>query len=308
MVSILDTATNKIVGRANVVKEPDQVVFTSRYAYIHGIGSEKFSLIELTDFNKTSPAPVDIQGGQKAPSTMPEEIGVARMIAPTPEGNAVMIANNPDQMIYYYVEGMMAPMGTFSNYKRRPRGLLLLDRSLSEVAPGTYSAHFKLRKSGSFDVPVLINQPRMNNCFRLEVAPSPDELNERGGTTIAVEAMFKGERFKMGEARPLRFKVNDSITKQPVKGLKDLIVLVFEPPGTWQDRQMATEISPGVYEVKQVFPREGTFNVMVGVASRGVGFADLPFNAVQIVESAPKGGLLDADQRRCRALVVGKGD
>ena len=115
------------------------MVFTRGYAYIHSIGSEKFSLIELTDFTKTTPAPVDIQGGQKAPDTMPEEIGVADMIAPTPEGNALMIANNPDQLLYYYVEGMMAPMGTFSNYKRRPRALLLLDRSLSETAPGVYS-------------------------------------------------------------------------------------------------------------------------------------------------------------------------
>jgi YVTN family beta-propeller protein len=287
-VSILDAATNKIVGRANVVKEPNQVVFTRRYAYVHSIGSEKFSLIELTDFNKTSPAPVDIQGGQKPPSTMPEEIGVAEMIAPTPEGNAVMIANNPDQMIYYYVEGMMAPMGTFSNYKRRPRALLLLDRSLSEVAPGTYSAHFKLRQSGSFDVPVLIDQPRMHNCFQLEVGPSPDSTDERGGASIAVEATFNGEQFKAGEASPLRFKVKDAVTRHPIKGLTDLTVLVFEPPGTWQQRQMAREVSPGIYEVKQIFPREGVFNVMVGVASRGVGFADLPLNAVRILENAPK--------------------
>lgn len=286
-VSILDAATNKIVASTNVVKEPDQVVFTQRYAYIRGIGSEKFSLIELADFTKTTPAPVDIQGGQTPASASPDEIGVADMIAPTPEGNAVMIANNGDRMIYYYVEGMMAPMGTFSNYKRRPRALLLLDRSISEVAPGTYSAQIKLRRSGKFDVPLLIEQPRMHNCFQLEVGESPDGEKERRGTSIAVEAMFKDQRFKAGEAVPLRFRITDVTTKQPITGLNDLRVLVFEPPGIWQQRQVGKEIGAGVYEVTQTFPHSGFFNVMVAVSSRGVTFADLPFNAVRVLESTP---------------------
>jgi YVTN family beta-propeller protein len=237
-VSILDTATNKIVGSTRVGKDPDQVVFTRRYAYVHSIGSEKFSLIELTDFTKTTPAPVEIQGGQKAPSTMPEEIGVADMIAPTPEGNAVMIANNPDQLLYYYVEGMMAPMGTFSNYKRRPRALLLLDRSLSETAPGTYTTNVKLRHSGRFDVPVLLDQPRLHKCFQLEVGPSPDGEDERG-LPIAVEAMFKDGQVKAGDTVSLKFKIVDSVTKKPLQGLGDVTVLVFQQPGIWQQRQLA---------------------------------------------------------------------
>jgi YVTN family beta-propeller protein len=284
MVSILDAATNKIVGSASVVKDPDHVVFTQRYAYIHALGSEKFSLIELTDFTKTTPAPVDIQAGQKSPGTLPEEIGVADMIAPTPEGNAVMIANNPDQVIYYYVEGMMAPMGTFSNYKRRPRALLLLDRSLSETAPGTYATRIKLRRSGSFDVPVLIDQPRLLKCFQLEVDPSPDGEDERSGTAIAVEAMFKDKSFRPGESVPLKFKIVDSVTGQPLTRLNDVNVLVFQPPGIWQQRQIAREIGDGVYEVAQVFPHAGLFNVMLGVTSRGVAFADLPLNTVKVLD------------------------
>jgi YVTN family beta-propeller protein len=287
-VSILDAATNKIVGSASVVKEPDQVVFTQRYAYIHSLASEKFSLIELVDFSKTAPAPVDVQGGQAAPSTLPEEIGVADMIAPTPEGNAVMIANNPDQMIYYYVEGMMAPMGTLSNYKRRPRALLVLDRSLSEVVPGTYSTPIKLRASGSYDVPFLLDQPRVAQCFQLDVGPSPDGEAERATASVTVEPLFNDQRFKANEAAPLRFKLTDAVTKQPLRGLADVRILVFEPPGVWQQRQLAKEIAPGVYEISQTFPHEGAFNVMLAVASRGVGFADLHATAVRVFGATPK--------------------
>lgn len=295
-VSILDASTNKLISSVNVVKEPDQVVFTQRYAYIHAIASEKFSLIELADFTKTQPAPVDIQGGQTAPSAMPEEIGVADMIAPTPEGNAVMIANNPDKMIYYYVEGMMAPMGTFTNYKRRPKALLLLDRSIAEVAPGTYSAQIKLRGSGRFDVPVLIQQPRIVNCFQFDVQDSPDGEKNRSGASIAVESMFKDQRFKAGESVSLKFKVTDAITKQPITGLTDLRVLVFEPPGVWQQRQISKEIGGGVYEVTQVFPHAGAFNVMIASTSRGVTFADLPFSTVRVLESAPKDEVKKTEQ------------
>jgi len=187
-------------------------------------------------------------------------------------------------MIYYYVEGMMAPMGTFTNYKRRPRALLLLDRSLSETARGTYSTPIKLRRSGSFDVPVLIDQPRLINCFQLEVGPSPDGENERTGVAIALEAMFKDELVKAGEKVPLKFKIVDAVTKQPLPGLTDVTVLVFQPPGIWQQRQLAKEIGGGVYEVSQVFPRVGLFNVMLAVPSRGVAFADLPLSTVKVAE------------------------
>jgi hypothetical protein len=212
---------------------------------------------------------------------MPEEIGVADMIVPTPEGNAVMIANNPDQLLYYYVEGMMAPMGTFSNYKRRPRALLLLDRSLSETAPGTYTTNVKLRHSGRFDVPVLLDQPRLHKCFQLEVGPSPDGEDERG-LPIAVEAMFKDGQVKAGDNVSLKFKIVDSVTKKPLQGLGDVTVLVFQQPGIWQQRQLARETDAGVYEISQVFPNSGLFNVMLGVSSRGVAFADLPYNTVKV--------------------------
>ncbi|HEX8706999.1 MAG TPA: YncE family protein [Pyrinomonadaceae bacterium] len=284
-VSVLDASTNTITGTTAVVKEPDQVTFTARYAYIRGTGSEKFSLIETTGIASGKLAAVDVVAGRLAARTLPEEIGVADMIAPTPEGNAAMIANTADQMIYYYVEGMMAPMGTFSNYKRRPHALLLLDRSLSEVSPGVYSTPLRLGHAGRFDVPFLIDQPRIVNCFQLEVGESPDGEKTQGGVPIAVEPLFKDRQFKPQETTPLRFRITDSVTGRAIPGLTDVLVLVFEPPGIWQQRQFAKEVEAGVYEVTQAFPREGVYNVMVGVSSRGTTFADLPFTAVSVVNS-----------------------
>jgi len=286
-VSIIDAATNTVTGTTPVAKSPDQVVFTRRYAYVRGTESEKFSLLELSEIaKKGSTSPVNIQAGRQPASALPQEIGVADMIAPTPEGNAAMIANAPDRMIYYYVEGMMAPMGTFQNYKRKPYHLLLIDRSLSETEPGVYSAPIKLRDAGRFDVPLMIDQPRLINCFDLQIAESPESQKKRGASSIAVETLFKERKFKAGEPYPIRFKLTDSITGQPLNLLADVQVLVFEPPGVWQERQRAREVGDGIYEVIQTFPHAGLFNVMISVQSRGARFADTPHTRVSVADGS----------------------
>jgi YVTN family beta-propeller protein len=285
--AVIDASTNTIISSAEVVKGPDQIAFSRRYAYVRGTGSERFSLVDLNDVMKNGKiAPVSVQAGRQPASAAPADLGVADMIQATPEGNSVMIANAPDMMLYYYVEGMMAPMGTFQNYKRRARGLMLLDRSLSETAPGVYSLPIKLGGAGRFDVPVVIDQPRLVNCFQLEVAESHAGRRVSTGASTAVEAAFAGNRFKPGEPVSLRFKITDSVTKQAVTGLKDVQVLLFEPPGVWQQRQWADEVGDGVYEIKQAFPQTGLYRVMVKIASRGVSFADLPFTEVPVVQEA----------------------
>ncbi|HXG91129.1 MAG TPA: cytochrome D1 domain-containing protein [Blastocatellia bacterium] len=281
--SVIDASTNAIIAEGAVAKGADQVAFTRYYAYIRGTESEKFSLIELSDIKQGKLAPVSIQAGRQPASALPQEIGVADMIQPTPEGNSVMIANTPDQTVYYYVEGMMVPMGTFDNYKRRPHALLLIDRSLQETAPGVYSSPVKLARPGTFDVSVLVDQPRIINCFEAKVADSPFAEKAKASLSTIVEPMFKDKRFKAGEAVTLRFKVSDSITKQPVAGLKDVQVLIFEPPGIWQKRYVAKEVGDGVYEVTETLPHTGIFRVMTQIQSRGVRFADLPFAQVIVM-------------------------
>jgi YVTN family beta-propeller protein len=288
-VTVIDASTNQVWAESPVVKGPDQVTFTRLYAYVRGTESEKFSLIELSEVKKGRFSPVDIQAGRLAASTLPKDIGVADMIQPTPEGNSVMIANLPDQMIYYYVEGMMVPMGTFENYKRRPRALMLLDRSLSETVPGVYSSTIKLKRAGTFDLPFLLDQPRITNCFEVKVADSPYGEKVQASASTLVEPMFKGNRFKPSETVTLKFKISDSITKRPIAGLKDVQILIFEPPGIWQKRVMAKESSDGVYEVTEAFPHIGIFRVMTQILSRGVRFADQPFTAVPIMNEPQVG-------------------
>jgi YVTN family beta-propeller protein len=288
-VSVIDASTNQLVGKTTVVKEPDQVAFTEDYAYIRGLASEKFSLIELREVPGGTFAPVNVQAGQRPATDVPADIGVADMIAPTPDGNSAMIANAADGMFYYYTEGMMAPMGSFSNYKRRPHALLILNNSLAEVAPGVYSVPVKLTKAGKFNVPFLVNQPLVVNCFQLSVSESPNQETQAARTAIQIEPLFKGAQFKTGENVKIRFKVTDSATRRPIEKLEDVRVLAFEPPGLWQQRQWAKSVGKGIYEIEQVFPHDGLFNLMIEIPSRGTDFSSLPFTPVTVTSNVPPG-------------------
>jgi YVTN family beta-propeller protein len=284
--SVVDTAINRVIASAAVVKGPDQIRFTERYAYVRGIESEKFTLLDLREARKGNVMPLDLQAGLHAPSGAPEQLGIAPMIVPTPEGNGAIIANAPDATLHLYQEGMMAPMGTFSNYKRMPRGILVLDRSLKEVAPGVYRAPVTFTKVGRYDVPLLIDRPRTMHCFQVTVKDS-----EIGVSTAAVpkppivRTHFGTEPVQARVPTALAFTLTDPATQQPIMGIRDVQVLLFEPPGTWQHRQHAREVEPGRYAITQSFPHAGEYRVMVQTLSQRLRYADGVPAVLQVVSS-----------------------
>ena len=298
-VSVIDTTTNEIVATSPVVKEPDQISFTRQFAYIRGLGSEKVSLIELGELRKGRLVPVEVQIGQSAPEALPDQIGVAAMMVPAPEGHGMMIASAPDKTIYYYMEGMMVPMGTFQTYQRFPRALMVLDRSLTETTPGTYSATVRLAKeAGRFDVPVFIDHPRVVSCLQVAVTASSESATKHGERELDIEPLFTSQAIAPGPPTSLQFRVTDTKSKQPVNGLTDLQVLIFQPPGTWQHRSWGRDVGNGVYEVTQQFPRNGMYRVMVRVPSKGVKFNSKLQTTVIIGEKAQTPSVPDHAAKR----------
>ncbi|MBS0168766.1 MAG: hypothetical protein JSR62_00310 [Nitrospira sp.] len=298
-VSVVDTTTNKIALTSSVVKEPDQVSFTKQFAYIRGLGSEKVSLIELGELRKGRLVPVEVQIGQSAPAALPDQIGVAAMMAPALEGHGMMIASAPDKTIYYYMEGMMVPMGTFQTYQRFPRALIAVDRGLTETAPGSYSTTVHLSKeSGRFDVPVFIDHPRVMTCVQVTVRPSPEMEHKRSKNELTIESLFADKDITADSPTALRFRVTETATKQPVSGIADLQVLVFQPPGTWQHRGWARDLGNGLYEVSEQFPRGGQYQVMVRVPSKGLTFDSKSQVALTVHERSKSGSVSDRAAKR----------
>lgn len=71
--------------------------------------------------------------------------------------------------IYYYMEGMTAPMGSFKNYGRVPRAVRVVDRSLRETAEGVYSARARIPKRGKYDVAFLLDSPSGRKTVVMEL-------------------------------------------------------------------------------------------------------------------------------------------
>jgi hypothetical protein len=214
---------------------------------------------------------VDFPGGQN-PFGKVENASFADSMAQVPGENAMLVANPADQAVYFYKEGMAAPMGTFSNYARNPRAVLVVDRSLQQVSPGVYQTAAKARKAGDYSVAVFVNSPRVAQCFNVSIRPSLAGPVEPKG--VVVKALWEARTFRPGESVKLQFQLTRKETGQPVQGLKDLIVLTYFPAGTWNKRQQAQSAAPGIYEIEFTPPERGSYRMALDSPSIGLALND----------------------------------
>ena len=277
LLHILDTATDQLVQTGQVGEDPDQVVFTETLAYVRSRRSELVWTIPLEQVGRPGPIPlVDFPGGQSPVGEMSWP-SLADGIAPAPEGAAVLVANPQDRAVYYYKEGMAAPMGSFQNYGHTPRAVRVVDRSLRETKPGTYATQFQLPPPGRYRVAFFLDSPRILHCFDVTLEPSSSLLEPSARPAIRVEPLPEGRTLPVGQEVPLRFRVLDARTDQPKVGLKDVGTLVFVSSGTWQKRRWARPVGEGVYEVGVELPREGIYFVFWECPSLAVRYQELPY-------------------------------
>ena len=278
VVYVFDASTNRLAHTISIEKGPDQVAFTDTFAYVRSTGANEVSMIRLSTLSG-QPDIAKFPGGQNAPADAAIEASLADVIVPAPEGDSVLVANPADRVIYYYSEGMAAPMGSFQNYRRKPRALMVVDRSLREITSGVYSTTTKLPKSGIYDVAFLLDSPRITHCFEAEAKPNPDVSKEKQ-VAIRVEYLSK-DQLRVGENYKLRFKIIDTATSKVKSDLKDVRVLTFLASATWQKRDFARSVGNGVYELDIKVPQTGLYFVFVESRSQGVNFRQLPYLTLQ---------------------------
>jgi YVTN family beta-propeller protein len=288
VVYVFDAATNALLNPVPVGQAPDQVSFTRNFAYVRSSGDEFVSMISLTDLGKHGPdaAVTRFPAGQKAPG-LSRHFSAADAVVAAPEDGAVLVANPADQMIYYYMEGMAAPMGSFQNYRRDPTAVMVMDRGLRETSPGVYTATVRLNGHGSYDVPFLLDSPRVLNCFDIEVKENP-QLEKPKALPIRIDSPGPVPAGYAGESLHLRFRVLDATTGEPRSDLQDVGVLAFLAPGIWQQRDRATPAANGVYEINFVPPQAGVYYVFFQCPSLGVQFNQLQHWTIEVKERRAK--------------------
>jgi YVTN family beta-propeller protein len=270
-VFVFDLTSNKLVHTVPVGPGADQITFNKQFAYVRSSGSEFVNMIKLADLGKEA-ALSRFPAGQKAPKESAVQSS-ADVIVPAPEEGAVLIANPADKMIYYYTEGMAAPMGSFQNYRRVPKALMVLDNGLRETARGVYSTTVRLDAPGFYDAVFLLDSPRALYCFDFSVDPNPAQ--PRPKTTPLKAQQITNESPVVGETFNLRFKIIDESSGEGKADLNDLGVLVFLAPGIWQQRIPAKPLGGGVYEISFVPPQPGVYYVHFSIPSLDVPFSQI---------------------------------
>lgn len=275
IVYIFDASTNRVVHEQAIADSPDHIGFTDKFAYVRALGTEQVSAIRLA----TVGGQLDIikfPGGQNAPGKSPAFVTSADAFVAAPEPGAMLLANPADKMIYYYSEGMAAPMGNFQNYRRIPRAVKVVDRSLREESLGVYSTTARLPKQGVYNVSLVLDSPRVVHCFEAVASANPSLTSEKK-TALKIEYLNRNVSFSPGEDAKIRFRLLDTSTKKPNSNLKDVGVLVFLPPGTWQMRQIARSLGDGTYEISVNLPETGVYLVFVESPSQRVEYRELPY-------------------------------
>jgi YVTN family beta-propeller protein len=273
-VHIFDAASNRLLHEVNIVKSPDQIVFSDAFAFVRSLATENVYMLRLGKIDKEVDV-TEFPGGQVAPGQGSTPVHADSLVL-APEGNAVIVANPVDKVLYYYTEGMAAPMGNFQNYRREPMAAMVVDRSLREIKPGVYSTTIKLPASGRYDVAFLNDSPRVSHCFNLFAETNPI-LKEKQAVALGIEHQVKEKTLAVRQDFTFRFKLIDTATGDPKSDLKDVRVLTFLSPGVWQRRDIATSIGNGVYEIKINVPEAGVYMLFVESPSMGVRYSDLPY-------------------------------
>ncbi len=294
-VTVIDAATQS--RRYTVVAEaaPDRIDFTDSFAYVRHAGSEMLVLVDLSTLGQeATPVATTVVMGQRPPTGSDSTL-IARTMVRLPEGNGAMFLNSADRNLYSYVEGMTAPMGTYPSYPWTARGILLVDRTMTEISDGVYRAFFQAPREGEFDVPFISPaSPALYGSFSITVIPNPKNVLPK--STLAIRTVALQQPLLAEIPADVDFQVTDTASGRPVDGIQDLLVLILQGP-TWEERLIAKPQSDGRYRVSLIFPGPGNYRAMWSCPSLGIEFTTLP-SAVLSVEEATSISQSEPRERR----------
>ena len=274
-VVVIDASTDTLAHTLKVGSKPYQVTFTRSFGYVRSLGTQDVALIPVSELDRSEKPPVTyIQAGQNAPG-IAAQISIADAMIPSVKQAASYIVNQADGTVHYYMEGMAAPMGAFRNYGHQARAIEIVDRSLSELEPGVYVGRVKIPIEGVYDIAFMMDTPRFLHCFSAEVAPNPEV--KTATAKMSIEFDITDRYVPVGTPKPIRFKLVNPDTGNPVNGLTDVTVLYYRSDGRGRAVKPAKALPLGGYEADVILGSVSTHYVFVGSRSIDLKYTDMPY-------------------------------
>ena len=240
------------------------------YAYVHSASSDT---VDLADLSGLAAAELNLVTVPMSEKEAAADFGFGARIAMLPGG--AVVASPSGRGLAYYVEGMMAPMGSIPHYGMATRGLFAVNDNLSEQAPGVYTATTHYRRGGAMLLPLLLDRPRAARCLPVELPP------------IAAAQVATAPSYAMAFApqhpRPLTpVSLSLSMAGQaPPERLR----LLISGGGNWQRRLIATRDGAGHYVATVRFPVAGLYQVTADAPAIGYHFGNQRFDVM--IEAQP---------------------
>lgn len=272
------------VGRS-VVSQTHPLTFavsglgmTDGFAYLHAAGSARASLFSLAGLRQGRLQPAEVAVGADRGAVFSTgtkgstPVGGAALMMPIPDGSGMYFANPLDGQIYQYAEGMMAPAGSFSNYRRSPVALLLLDGGLQPVGQGVYRTVVAAPEAGRYEWVLSGVAPRFASCGSIAIA-GPPAVQPNAGLPHPQARLLGIDRHDADGSIRVRAELIDA-REHTVDGPVDLTLLAFDRYTGWQRRVVMVATAPRVYEARLKPPAAARLDLRVG--SRA---GDLPFHA-----------------------------
>ena len=285
LVHVLEISTNRLVQNIPVGTRPYQIAFSDAFAYVRSLDSEHVGMISLAQLGKETALQISTFAAGSTPPKEVSDLGIGASVVPAVGEAAVVVASPADNLVYYYMEGMLAPSGNFRNPGHSARAIEVVDRSLKETQAGIYSARVKLPVAGDYDVAFLLESPRLIQCFHVQAKPNPALKVEH--ISAEIEYINPSTHAEVGDLVQWQFRIDDPQSHQPKTGLTDVRVLYYLAPGLLRTEVPSREVGSGVYQAELPIHRVGAYYVYVGIPSLKLKFGDLPYRNLLASEHQP---------------------
>jgi DNA-binding beta-propeller fold protein YncE len=289
LLHIFNTVTNRMLRTIEIPGKPIQIAFSDKLAYVLQRDSEMVLMIPLDVVDKVEGSVhiADFPAGGR-PFGDEMRASLADKIVQAPGENAVLVANPSDRAVYYYSEGMAAPMGHFDNKPHQPLAVLVVNRSLTEIKTGQYETTAQLGKPGRYTLAFVMDSPPVVHCFEnVVIAPNPTIKATVLTSSVRAEPLPAAGPIHAGETVRLRFRLTDPVTRRPKIGVQDLRILTYLVSGTNQSRDWAKPEKEGIYAIDFTPDEPGIFRFSAGSDSLKLRFGDSPYGTFEVL--APKG-------------------
>jgi len=285
LVYIIDASTNDIAHIVPMDNRPFSVTVTRTFAYVRRLDSERIAMINLQELDRGGKVIINEFAAGTFPPGQVADISIADAMVPAAQDAAVLVVSPGDATVYYYMEGMNAPMGAFRNYGHKPRAVQIANRALKETEPGLYSATVKVPVAGTFEIAFLNETPQFLHCFTMEVAVNPAIKPEYA--PVAIEYLTDQRAVTAGEELKLRFRLIDPGTGKIFADKEDVRIKYFRAPRFDLTEMLATHVGGGVYEASLTLKSAGAYYVYVGAPSLHAQYDDLEYITLMANKAVP---------------------